>query len=149
MKVDLGDMLDEASCNMANLGSTALVVDDDTLVADFLSDTLGDMGFHVKTAGTVAQALEIVGVHSRFSVAFVDLGLPDRSGLELISELLALHPDLPVVIASGYGTMAKRDIAEGMDNPDSGNLAILSKPYDAKVVARILDDLGIEMTRKM
>lgn len=149
MKVGSGDMLDETSCNMAHMGSTALVVDDDALVADFLSDTLGDMGFQVETAGTVAEALAIVGVHARFSVAFVDLGLPDRSGLELISELLALHPDLPVVIASGYGTMAKRDKAEGIANTDSSNLAILSKPYDAKVVARILDDLGIEKTRKM
>jgi CheY-like chemotaxis protein len=117
----------------------ALVVDDEPVVRNFLCGALEDIGFTITEAGTATAALQAVSQQpDNFSVAFIDLGLPDLSGLELISELRKLQPDLPIVIASGYGEMAKRDMDES--NQSS---AVLVKPYDAEVIEKVLIDLGI------
>jgi DNA-binding NtrC family response regulator len=89
---------------------SALVVEDEAVIGRYLADTLDDMGFQASAVGSVEEALEMSDTHGRFTVAFVDLALPDRSGLELIAELKARDPDLPIVIASGYGAMAVNDV---------------------------------------
>ena len=119
---------------------TALVVEDEEVIGRYLADTLDDMGFHASAVCTCEEALEVTASHGEFTVAFVDLALPDRSGLELIAELKARQPNLPVVIASGYGAMAVNDIDDNNQPPP-----VLCKPYDAKVVAAVLAQLGINI----
>src|ERR1700712_4952024 len=89
---------------------SALVVEDEAVIGRYLADTLDDMGFQSSAVTTCEEALQVTATHGRFTVAFVDLALPDRSGLELIAELKARDPCLPIVIASGYGAMAVNDI---------------------------------------
>ena len=117
---------------------SALVVEDEALIAMFLADMLDDVGFEVVTAATVAESLAAVRAHDVFSVAFIDLSLPDRPGLELISDLQIMHPRLPIVIASGYGSMAARDATD-----DSRCRPVLCKPYDQQMVVRVLSTLGL------
>lgn len=119
---------------------SALVVEDEELIGQYLAETLDDLGFEASAVCTYADALAITKVHGRFTVAFVDLALPDRSGLELIAELRAQDPDLPIVIASGYGAMAAKDINDNYRAP-----VVLCKPYDVKVVAAALSQLGIDI----
>ena len=116
----------------------ALVVDDELEIGEFLADTLDEMGFEACAVGSCAEALKISRAQSAFTVAFIDLALPDGSGLELISELRSLQPGLPIVIASGYGSMAVHDRDEYNRAPP-----VLSKPYDSKDVADMLIGLGI------
>jgi CheY-like chemotaxis protein len=125
---------------MHTIRPSALVVDDEALISMFLAEKLEEMGFEVSTAGTAEDALAIVNANGAFKVAFIDLGLPGRSGLELIAELKSSHPQLPVVIASGYGLMAARDVDDNNRPP-----AVLSKPYDGKKVLSVLNDLGIQI----
>src|SRR5882757_1982168 len=105
---------------------SALVVDDETTIGSYLAETLDEMGFSASVAGTCAEALEISRTHGAFTVAFIDLALPDGSGLELISDLQAMHPGLHIVIASGYGSMAVHDIDDNNRPPP-----VLSKPYNS------------------
>lgn len=116
---------------------SALVVEDEEVVAKYLAEMLTDLGFDVTTAATVTESLALADQHGMFSVAFVDLSLPDRSGLELISDLKIRYPKLPIVIASGYGPMVSRDLVDNRDY-----LPILSKPYDRKVISNLLSTLG-------
>lgn len=116
----------------------ALVVDDELEIGKFLADALDEMGFEACTVGTCAEALASSQKHGAFTVAFIDLALPDGSGLELISELRSLQPGLPIVIASGYASMAVLDRDEYNRAPP-----VLSKPYESKDVADILIGLGI------
>ena len=117
---------------------SALIVDDEPLIAMYLCACLERLGFQVRSAGSATEALSIAAENGGFGVAFVDLGLPDRSGLELIASLRAKHRNLPVVVASGYGEMALRD-ADGWRGP----VAILSKPFDEAMVAGALEKLGL------
>ena len=122
---------------MHTIKPSALVVDDETIVLMFLEEKLEQMGFDVSTASTAEEALDIT--HSKeFTVAFIDLGLPGRSGLELIAELESSHPKLPIVIASGYGLMAARDLDGNQRAP-----VVLPKPYDGKKIVGVLTDLEI------
>jgi DNA-binding response OmpR family regulator len=57
--------------------------------------------------------------------AMVDLGLPDRPGEELVSELRGLYPALPIIIASGKGVGAIDDGVRSL-----ANVAFVTKPYD-------------------
>lgn len=124
---------------------SALVVEDEPITLTFLSDTLQDMGFNVAQANNATEAIHAASDYPNLSVAFVDLGLPDISGLELISELRRMQPQLPIVIASGYGDMAKRD----MDNvSDADTFTVLTKPYNQGEITEILSDLGVLDTVK-
>ena len=127
-----------AEQTMHPIRPAALVVDDEVLISMYLAETLEEMGFAVTTAGTAEEALAIVNTDATFKVAFIDLGLPGRSGLELIAELKSIQPKLPVVIASGYGLMAARDVDDNNRAP-----AVLSKPYDGKKILGVLTDLRI------
>lgn len=117
----------------------ALVVEDEALVAEFLASMLEEMGLRVVKADTVAGALDHARSSERFSVMFIDLGLPDRSGLELIEELQRLQPGVPIVISTGYRTVLQRDIADG-----SPIQHYLAKPYNTQAIAAVLVEVGLQ-----
>jgi PAS domain S-box-containing protein len=79
-----------------------LLVEDHGDTARVLARILTRRGYRVETAGDVAAALEVAS-HRRFDLLISDLGLPDRSGLELISELRLRGQTLPAIALSGYG----------------------------------------------
>ncbi len=118
--------------------SLVLVVDDEPMIAEYLAQVLQDFGFTTTIAGDFKSAVELMHKSLRFCAAFVDLGLTDRSGLELITELQKTQPSLPVILATGYAQMAENDQHEiGPVYP------ILAKPYNADSVKKVLDGIGL------
>lgn len=121
----------------------ALVVEDEALVAEFLASILDEMGLRVAKADSVGSALEHAREHTRlnerFAVMFIDLGLPDRSGLELTEELQIMQPGVPIVISTGYRTVLQRDIADGSAVP-----YYLAKPYNTQAIADVLAQIGLQ-----
>ena len=114
----------------------ALVVDDEPLVRMLMADTLEQMGFEVVQAASAREGLAAAERLTALHVAIVDVGLPDRSGLELVKDLRAHWPELPVAIASGYGRPAAGKFA------DDPRATALPKPFDTSGVAAALDRLG-------
>jgi len=92
-----------------------LIVDDDALVAGTLAEALAGAGIEGVTATDAADALEAVSGRGPFDAAVCDLALPGTDGLELMSQLRARQPGLPVVVISGYGTIeaAVRALRQG------------------------------------
>jgi len=92
---------------MTDDAHTLLVVEDDAATRTFLADNLTADGFDLIVAGTAADAVRLM--EERYpDLAIVDLGLPDRDGLELVSEVRAadgiagrIDPALPMVLISG------------------------------------------------
>jgi CheY-like chemotaxis protein len=103
-----------------------LLVEDELLVAMTAVDSLNELGYDVAEAATARAALDQVQANgARLEFAVVDLGLPDRPGEALISEIRALQPRLPIIVASGYSEdFVRRRIAVKTD------IAFLGKPYD-------------------
>ncbi len=81
---------------------TVLLVEDDLAVREVLALFLADF-YHVKEAATGAEALTIL---SREPVAAVvlDHRLPDRPGIDLLSDIRSMGADVPVIMITGYGS---------------------------------------------
>jgi DNA-binding NarL/FixJ family response regulator len=77
--------------------TAVLIVDDHKLFAEAVQLVLERDGFEVAVATTASEAMEAV---RRFTpqVVLLDVGLPDRSGMELGKEILASTPGIKVVI---------------------------------------------------
>jgi DNA-binding response OmpR family regulator len=84
-----------------------VIVEDHRPTRTFLADNLSADGYELLEADCAADAARLM--ESQFpDLAIVDLGLPDRDGLELIRQVRAsdriggrLDPDLPVLVLSG------------------------------------------------
>jgi two-component system nitrogen regulation response regulator NtrX len=83
-----------------NLGERILIVDDEAGIRSTLSGILEDEGYGVAAVGTAAEATARLEAEA-FDAVLLDLWLPDRDGLELLSEL----GDQPVIVISGHGTV--------------------------------------------
>lgn len=87
---------------MTDLDRTILIVEDDALLRDAFKLLLEDAGYQVLEAGTAADALG-VAEEKLPALVLLDLGLPDRPGLEVVRSLRA-DPDLrdtPVIALTG------------------------------------------------
>lgn len=74
-----------------------LIVEDDVALRQSLAAKLREAGFTVDEAGTASEA-EYFAAEFAVQLAIVDLGLPDRSGVELVQRLRAARYLFPVVI---------------------------------------------------
>ena len=88
---------------------TILIVEDHSATRRFLADNLAADGYEPIEAGTAAEGLRLIAAGSP-ELVIIDLGLPDRDGLELLSEVRAsasrggrLDSRLPVLILTGRG----------------------------------------------
>ncbi|HVZ82289.1 MAG TPA: sigma-54 dependent transcriptional regulator [Terracidiphilus sp.] len=83
-----------------------LVVDDEAEIRASLEEILREEGYAVATAATAAEALVLVR-DVPYDVVLLDIWLPDRDGLDVLTEMHALSADTrpEVVIISGHGTI--------------------------------------------
>jgi PAS domain S-box-containing protein len=85
-------------------GLRVLLIEDDAQARELYRDILGSAGYRVAEAPTAAAAIELLG-RERFDVAVVDYSLPDQDGLTLARRIVADHPGVALVFASGYGSL--------------------------------------------
>src|ERR1700748_1413136 len=83
-----------------------LVVDDEADIRKLLEEILREEEYAVASTGTAAEALVLLR-DVNYDVMLLDIWLPDRDGLEVLSEIKSLEtenkPD--VIIISGHGTI--------------------------------------------
>jgi two-component system response regulator RegA len=102
-----------------------LIVDDDRVLRERLARAFRDRGFDVRTAAGADEAITLAREDPP-ELAVVDLRMPGRTGLEVLSELLALEPTTKVVMLTGYGS-----IATAVEAVRLGATNYLAKPADA------------------
>lgn len=108
---------------------TILVVDDEPAIRRLLHASLTRSGYGVVEAGTAREALNAVQI-DKPAVVLLDLGLPDRDGLELIP-LIRAHAAVIVVSAREATEQKVAALDLGADD-------YISKPFDSEeVLARI------------
>lgn len=78
-----------------------LVVDDDALVLINSCALLEELGHHPISAHSARQALELLET-ATIDLVITDHVMPEMTGSQLVALLAQTHPDLPVVLASGY-----------------------------------------------
>ena len=108
-----------------------LVVEDDRSVAEATQDLLHSMGFETRLAGDGAAALAFVERDPKLALVLSDVVIPgDVNGLDLARTLRDRHPELPVILVTGYSIYAPKVMAEGF--------ALIEKPYRRDVLAASL-----------
>jgi CheY-like chemotaxis protein len=119
-------------------GRRVLVVEDEALIALMVQDTLTEAGAEVAIVHDAMAALAaFAGGH--FDAAVVNPGLPDLSGVVVISRFRAARPRLPVVVTTGSAEKFSADgsLVVGGVAPT----AVLEKPFDPIAIVEVLADL--------
>lgn len=109
---------------------TILVVDDDPHILEVVEARLTSAGFRTITAPGGAQAIGIVKSQP-IDLLISDVRMPGMGGMELFREVQGLHPNLPVIFLTAYGT-----IPDAVNAVKAGATDYLTKPFDGKELVR-------------
>ncbi len=124
--------------NNSTKGHCCLLVDDDELVRDMTARSLESSGCVCYTADSMDSAIKILnlGIYN-FDAVITDWNMPKGNGTELAQYIRANHPELPIVLVSGFVSDHTRQ--ELLDYFD----AMLDKPCSAKHIINCLDYLSV------
>ena len=112
---------------VANATETVLVVDDDDDVLDAVVLALESGGYTALTAADGTEALEVLqGNAEIIELVITDLNMPVRGGAELIDDLAIAHPNLPVIVVSGYSSSENTDLPL--------DVLFVPKPFSSKML---------------
>ncbi len=107
-----------------NAKQTILVVDDEEIIRDFLSEVLED--YQVTVACDGDEAIEKLRSH-RYDLVITDLRMPRIPGEEVVKFARDTYPGAKVVVISGYSSLST--VSQSVHN---GACAFLSKPFSIK-----------------
>jgi len=114
-----------------------LVVDDEIIMRDLLSDFLDMFDYDVVTAKDGVMAWEILKESEnerKFDLVITDINMPKMGGIDLSKKIKEKFPDMPIVFMTGYGIeKVKQDVekAEGF----------LAKPFDLDDFNELLENI--------
>ena len=81
-----------------------LVVDDEASIRESLQGILGDEGYEVATAASGEEGLSAVEAEDP-DLVLLDVWLPGKDGVDTLQALKQTHPELPIIMMSGHGTI--------------------------------------------
>ncbi|MFT4693097.1 MAG: CheY-like chemotaxis protein/nitrogen-specific signal transduction histidine kinase [Limisphaerales bacterium] len=114
-----------------------LVVDDEKMICRTGAMVLGCLGFQTAEALTGEQAIEwFTKNHTDCVGVLLDYAMPGMSGDKVLTRLLEIKPDIPVIFTSGHA----RD-AEVSTLMDLGDVVFLPKPFDIDALEQAIDQL--------
>jgi DNA-binding NtrC family response regulator len=120
----------------ARMGSV-LIVDDEAAIRESLETLLDMEGYEVQSAETAEDGLAKLGERA-YDLVLLDLSLPDRSGMDLLPDLAANHPEIPVIMITAYGT-----VENAVTAMQSGAVNFVQKPWDnEKLLADVRAAVG-------
>src|SRR5690348_2928461 len=127
----------QGSATSSGSGSV-LIIDDEAAIRESLETLLEFEGYFVQAAETGEEGLARLG-EAPYDLVLLDFALPDRNGLEVLSEIRSRDPQLPVIMITAYGTVdnAVRAMQNGATN-------FIQKPWDNE---KLLADVRTAVAR--
>jgi DNA-binding NtrC family response regulator len=123
----------------ASPAGAVLIVDDEAEIRESLQTLLEMEGYEVETAATGQQGLNRIGQRP-FDLILLDLALPDRNGMEILTDLLAQDPALSVIMITAYGT-----VENAVKAMQAGAANFVQKPWDNE---KLLADVRAAIARR-
>ena len=109
-----------------------LVVDDKKVIGDLFDFTLGYSGHAITVVNNAKDAIDAVK-KDNFDIAFLDIVMPDKDGVETLQEIRSITTDLPIVMMSGYSVDERRSRATEL-----GAITCLKKPFEMEEVKKVI-----------
>jgi K+-sensing histidine kinase KdpD len=117
-----------------------LIVDDDLDFLEIIKRILENKGYEAESAPSAGEAISLA--EERFyNVAILDISLPDADGTELLSKLLAIHPDIIAIMLTGHSS-----VQNAVKSLNLGAFAYLEKPLDPENLLSVISR-GLEKQR--
>ncbi|MDI6733379.1 MAG: sigma-54 dependent transcriptional regulator [Planctomycetota bacterium] len=110
-----------------------LVIDDEEIVREALSDWLKKFGYYVETAENGTKGLEKIR-SANWHIMLVDLKLPDTNGLEILREVRQIQPSAIVIIITAYAT-----VDTAIQAMKDGAYDYIVKPFDPDEINLIIN----------
>ncbi len=124
-------------------GEHVLCVDDEPALIELLRDQLETLGYRITAHVSPMEALsDFLSRPLDFDVVVTDLTMPGMSGAELAERILKVRPDLPIVMATGYGRVMTEESAREL-----GLRPLLYKPFSMAVLGEAIQD-ALASTRR-
>ena len=105
-----------------------LVVDDEAIVCQALTDVLGDEGYRVTTVQSAYEALDMMK-RETFHILIADLRLPDLGGIELIAAARGIDPEILALVITGYPS-----IETAVEAMKTSAYDYITKPIDSDLL---------------
>ena len=105
-----------------------LVVDDEAIVCQALTDVLGDEGYRVTTVQSAYEALDMMK-RETFHILIADLRLPDLDGIELIAAARGIDPEILALVITGYPS-----IETAVEAMKTSAYDYITKPIDSDLL---------------
>jgi DNA-binding NtrC family response regulator len=123
----------------AGHGGSVLIIDDEVAIRESLETLLEFEGYSVESAETGEDGLARLSERA-FDLVLLDFALPDRNGLEILSDIRARDSHLAVIMITAYGTLdnAVRAMQQGATN-------FIQKPWDNE---KLLADVRAAVARR-
>ncbi|HTY81773.1 MAG TPA: response regulator, partial [Dehalococcoidales bacterium] len=119
---------------------TILVVDDDQDFLDIIKRILKFKGYAAESVSSAADAK--ARLKERFyNVVILDISLPDADGTELLSRVMAIHPDVIAIMLTGHSS-----VQNAVQSLNYGAFAYLEKPVDPENLFSVINR-GLERQR--
>ena len=103
-----------------------LVIDDDQFIRSFLKDALERQNYQVTTIED-GEAGIVAFKENAFDLVFVDMRLPNITGIEVLTKIKEIEPDTIVVIITGHAT-----IENAVESMQLGAYNYLTKPVSVE-----------------
>ncbi len=119
-----------------------MFVDDEQSMAGLATQMFKSLGYRVQAFTDARQAFEaFLDNPAAFDLLVTDQTMPMLTGVELSVRLLAIRPELPVILCTGLQSAELSERAA-----QSGIRRVLHKPYDVHVMAQTIRELLAERT---
>jgi len=112
-----------------------LIVDDNPNMSVLLSDILEIFEYEGKQAGDGHEALDKLK-NDNFAMVFTDLRMPKMDGIDLLNAIKEDHPELPVVVITGYSIGETQNLL--VNQKADG---FLNKPFKVNEIKDLLEKL--------
>jgi DNA-binding response OmpR family regulator/signal transduction histidine kinase len=121
-----------------NVGSgTVLVIDDEEAIRRMLIKTLSYVGYDVLEASSGKEGIQLYQENiEKVSVVILDVIMPEMDGVKVYKELKKIHPDVAVLISTGYASN-KQTIAL----KEMGVEGFLKKPYKQSELVKAVHNI--------
>lgn len=111
-----------------------LIVDDEKEMLVSYERILSRAGYKIYSTLSPGEVLQLLKKNHNFTLLIVDLSMPEMDGIELLTRVKRDHPQIPVIMVTGYGTLEK-----GIEAIKKGAFDFIEKPFSSKKLLQSIE----------